>query len=127
MALKRCVICGKAFSPDRRSRLQQKCCGRRCSRRLKHRRDRVHKQRYRETGLGQEQRKRENKTYRERVGWNEYMRFWRKAEPKKRARKERERARRYYKKHKAEILQKRCAQHVSKTCAQKGAGGACSH
>lgn len=94
---------------------------------MKRQRDRTHKQRYRETGLGREQRKRENETYRERVGWNEYMRFWRKADPKKRARKERERSRRYYQKHKAEIRQKQCARRASKTRAQKGAGGACSH
>jgi hypothetical protein len=127
LAARRCTICGKHFRPDPRARRQQRCCSRRCSKKLKRQRDRRHKQRYRETGLGKEQRKRENQTQRERLGWNDYMRFWRKAEPKERSHQERERARRYYQAHRDEILAKRRQQRAGDNADQNQFSEACSH
>jgi hypothetical protein len=94
---------------------------------LKRRRDRVHKRRYRETGLGKEQRRRESEKRREKIGWADYMRFWRKAEPKERARRERERARRYYHAHRDEILAGRRRQKAQKRSAEKSSPEAKSH
>jgi hypothetical protein len=65
----------------------------------------------------------ENETTRERLGWTEYMRFWRKANPARRAAQERARAKRYYRRHRVAILAKRrCAR-----AAHKAARTACSH
>lgn len=125
--LRRCAICGKSFEPDQRARLQQKCCGRRCSKKLKRQRDKIHKQRYRETGLGKEQRRRDNQVQRERLGWNAYMRVWRKAEAKKRSRQERERARCYYQNHRDQTLDKRRQKRAESKDVQKPSSETCSH
>jgi len=125
--LRRCAICGRFFSPEPRARLQQKCCSKKCSKKLKRRRNRQHKQLYRQTGLGKEQRRRENETQRDRLGWNDYMRFWRKATPEIRARQERERARRYYQAHRDQILAKRRQRRAAKRNAQNPPLGAWSH
>jgi hypothetical protein len=101
-----CVICGASFIPNPRSARQQKCCSKACSKALKRLRDKLHKQRYRETGLGQEQKKRENRATRKRLDWRRYKRFWRKADPYRRNAQERARAKRYYQKNKARILEK---------------------
>ena len=123
MAVRRqCVACGKRLRFDRSHRRNRKYC-RRCAKAAKQERDREHKQRYRDTGLGREQRKRDNQRTRGRLGWNDYMRFWRKAEPKVRAKQERARARRYYEKHRADILEKRRRVRV----ARKRIRSACSH
>jgi len=127
LAFRSCTICGRHFRPDPRARCQQRCCSRRCSRKLKRQRDRVHKQRYRDTGLGKEQRRRESEKRREAVGWDAYMRAWRKAEPEERARCERDRARRYYDAHREEILAKRRRQRAEKQSANKSSREACSH
>lgn len=119
---RRCAVCHRWFHPDVRSVGHQKYCSRRCAKKAKRERDRLHKKRYRETGLGQQQRRRENRRTRERVGWAPYMRYWRKAEPATRAAQERERARRYYRTHREEILQKRRERR-----AQKRAERARSH
>lgn len=122
-----CSVCGTTFTPDVRSRHHQRYCRRRCYLVAKRARDRHHKQRYRETGLGKEQRRRENEASRTRIGWNAYMRFWRKAKPKERARRERERARRYYLQHRAEILRKRRLKRAAPQSARTGVEQACSH
>ena len=124
---RRCVICGKPFNPDQRARLQQKCCSRRCSKKLKRQRDKIHKERYRETGLGKEQRKRESRKCRESIGWNAYMRAWRKAKPEERSRQERERAKRYHLKHRPKILERRRQKRAAAKCAENGPKGAWSH
>lgn len=67
----------------------------------------MHKKEYRATGLGREQRKRESRKRREHVGWAEYMRFWRKADPRRAARLNRVACRRYYQQHRDELLEKR--------------------
>lgn len=94
---------------------------------MKRRRDRIHKRRYRETGLGKEQRKKESSKRREAIGWDAYMRAWRKVEPKERARRERERARRYYHAHRDEILAGRRRQKAEKRSANKSSSEAKSH
>jgi len=90
---------------------------------LKRKRDRLHKKLYRATGLGKEQRKREVQKKIPDKNHTTYMRYWRKADPKKRARQERLRSRRYYEKHKAEILLK----HKMKRKAKKQLKATCSH
>ncbi len=65
----------------------------------------------------------ENEATRERLGWDEYMRFWRKAKPERRAAQERARAKRYYEAHRAEILAKRHRERA----AHKAARTAWSH
>jgi hypothetical protein len=127
LAARRCTICGKYFQPDHRARRHQKCCSPACSKKLKRRRDRFHKQRYRETGLGKEQRRKEERRRRDKVGWKDYMRFWRKAEPKQRSRQERERAKRYYQAHRDGILAKRRKQRTLKNDLQICPSEACSH
>lgn len=104
---RRCAICGRSFRPGVRSRKHQRTCSKRCRKKGKRERDRLHKQRYRETGLGGEQRRRESGRRRERIGWAEYMRFWRKADGARTARQDREAAQRYYEHHREEILVKR--------------------
>jgi hypothetical protein len=113
-----CVICGESFVPDPRSARQQKCCGKACSKALKRLRDKLHKQRYRETGLGQDQRGREYGRRGQNEPRAEYMRFWRKADSYRRNAQERARAKRYYQKYKARILEKR-RQKRAKKMAQK--------
>jgi len=125
--LRACVICGKSFRPDPRARLQQKCCGPGCSKKLKRQRDKIHKKRYRLTAPGKEQRKRENKKQRQRIGWNEYMRFWRKAEPEKRLRQERERSSRYYQRHRQKILLELHQRRAQKSKAKNALQKSCSH
>jgi hypothetical protein len=120
---RRCAICGRVFRPKPRSRKYQKYCSRPCAKHAKRQRDRLHKQRYRETGLGREQRHRENERYRNDVGWAEYMRYWRKADARRTARQERQRAGRYYQRHREQIQAKRREQRA----AQKALGKARSH
>lgn len=127
MAARRCTICGKHFHPDPRAHRQQRCCSRRCTKTLKRQRDRLHKQRYRDIGLGKEQRKRESKKRREVIGWDAYMRVWRKAELKERSRKERERSRRYYQAHRDEILAKLRQKRSANREARKPSATTCSH
>jgi len=113
-----CVICGDSFVPDPRSARQQKCCSKACSKARKRLRDKFHKQRYRESGLGQEQKKRENRSTRQRLDWRRYKRFWRKADSYRHNAQERARAKRYYQKNKARILEKRRQKRAEKL-AQK--------
>jgi hypothetical protein len=80
----------------------------------KRERDREHKKRYRDNGLGQEQRKRENARTRERLGWAEYMRYWRKANPRQRSKVNRAKCQLYYEQHREEILRKRREQRAAK-------------
>jgi hypothetical protein len=116
------VRCGRRLRFDASHRRNRKYC-RPCAKAAKRERDRKHKLAYRQTGLGQEQRKRENQRTRDGLGWTDYMRFWRKSDSYKTAGRERARARRYYELHRAEILAKRRAQRA----AQKPADEACSH
>lgn len=114
-----CAVCGHAYQPEPRSWRHQRYCSKRCARKAKRERDRIHKQRYRETGLGREQRRRENERYRDQVGWTEYMRYWRKADSGRRAGQERKRAERYYERHREPILQKRRETRVAQKAAKK--------
>jgi hypothetical protein len=66
----------------------------------------LHKKQYRGTGLGQEQRKRENEKQRQKPTWARDQRERRRANPATKAQ-ERERAGRYYAKHRDEILRRR--------------------
>ena len=122
IAVRRCAICRRRFRPDVRHRRDHKYC-RRCAKKAKRDRDRGHKKLYRDTGLGREQRRRESAKRRDVIGWARYMRFWRKAEPERRARQERARARLYYERHRETILAKRRAQRA----AARPAGEPCSH
>lgn len=121
--VRRCALCGRHFHPERRNQKRQKYCSRRCAKKAKRDRDREHKRLYRDTGLGHEQRRRESEKRREQLGWAEYMRYWRKAEPDERAGQERQRQRRYYAKHRDEIVAKRRAQRAARRALRK----ACSH
>ena len=116
-------MCGRAYRPHPRSHGHQKYCFGGCAKRAKRERDRIHKQRYRETGLGREQRRRESAKRREHLGWADYMRYWRKADARRTARQERDRAQRYYQQHREQILRKRREQRR----VRKASGGACSH
>jgi hypothetical protein len=122
MAVRRsCVKCDKPLRFDASHRRNRKYC-RRCAKEAKRERDRRHKQRYRETGLGKEQRRRESTTRRGRVGWAEYMRFYRKADPKRAAALNRDKCQRYYEQHREAILARRRQQRA----ARKASVGACS-
>jgi hypothetical protein len=116
-------VCGRFFRPNVRSRRHQRYCSKRCARRAKRERDRQHKKHYRATGLGREQRRRENTRLRRKLGWAEYIRFSRRAKPFKAAARERARSRRYYQRHREQILAKRRAQRAARKAAQE----ACSH
>jgi hypothetical protein len=94
------------FRPDPRSRRHQRYHSRRCAKKAKRERDRLHKKAYRATGLGREQRKRENERTRDRLGWTEFMRFWRKADAVRAARLDRNAAQRYYERHRDQIVEK---------------------
>jgi len=123
VAVRRCCIkCHKRLRFDRSHRRNRKYC-RRCAKVAKREYDRQYKQDYRAKPVGKEQRRLENQRLRERLGWAEYMRYWRRAEPALRAPQERARAKKYYGAHRAEILAKRRAQRA----ARKAAQGACSH
>ncbi len=98
--------CGGQLRVERSHRRNRKYC-RRCAKEAKRERNRRHKRRYRETGLGREQRKRENRRARERLGWAEYMRFWRKANPRRTAKRNRAKCERYYEQHREKILRQR--------------------
>jgi hypothetical protein len=102
-----------------RSTQHQRYCSKRCYRTAKRERDCEHKRLYRDTGLGREQRRRENQRLRERLGWTEYMRYWRKADPVRTARQERKRAHRYYQKHGVRIREKRRQQYVARKRLRK--------
>jgi hypothetical protein len=112
------VRCGRRLRFDASHRRNRKYC-RPCAKAAKRERDRQHKQAYRDTGLGREQRKRENRRTRDRLGWTDYMRFWRKADSYKTAARERARARRYYEAHRAEICARRRARRVAEKPAEK--------
>jgi hypothetical protein len=104
--------CGRFFRPDVRHRRTQKYC-RRCAKKAKRARDRLHKQSYRDTGLGREQRKRENAKLRAKPGWKESKRQRRKANSGVTSQQERERSRRYYERHHDQILEKRRQQRAA--------------
>jgi len=86
-----CAICGRWFRPDRRSRSHQRYGSRRCAK----------------------------KAQRERLGWADYMRYWRKAKPEERAAQERERAHSYYERHREAILEKRRRQRAARKALPK--------
>jgi len=105
-----------------RHRRNRKYC-RRCAKEVKREYDRQYKQDYRAKPAGKEQRQRESHKRRARLGWSDYMRYWRKADSWRVAAQERARAKRYYARHRAQILAKRRAQRA----ARKAARQACSH
>ncbi len=119
---RRCEVCDKLFVPDVRSRRHQKYCRPRCAKKAKSERDREHKKAYRGTGLGQEQRRRENRQQRERLGWPRYMSYVRKKHPEKTAALDQAAARRYYEQHREKILTKLRARRMRK----KQLGEGCS-
>jgi hypothetical protein len=116
------VRCGKRLRFDASHRRNRKYCHR-CAKQTKREYDRQYKQEYRAKPCGKEQRQRENQRLRERLGWTEYMRYWRKADSWRVAAQERARAKRYYARHRAAILAKRRAQRAARKAAQE----ACSH
>lgn len=123
MAVRRsCVRCGKRLRFDASHRRNRKYC-RACGKQAKREYDRPYKQDYRDKPSGKAQRQRENQRLRERLGWTEYMRYWRKADSWRVAAQERARSKSYYYRHRAQILAKRRAQRA----ARKAAPTACSH
>jgi hypothetical protein len=123
MAVRRsCVKCDKPLRFDASHRRNRKYC-RRCAKEVKREYDRQYKQDYRAKPAGKEQRQRESHKRRARLGWSDYMRYWRKADSWRVAAQERARAKRYYARHRAQILAKRRAQRA----ARKAARQACSH
>ena len=122
MAPRRCADCDRRLRFDVSHLRNRRYC-RRCAKRRKREYDRQYKRDYRAKPCGKAQRQHENQRQRDRLGWAEYMRFWRKADPWRVAAQERARAKRYYRAHRAKILAKRRAQRAARKAAQK----ACSH
>ncbi len=110
---RRCAVCGRAYQPEPRSWRHQKYCSKECARKAKRQRDRKHKRSYRETGLGREQRRRESEQRCRRIGWAEYMRYWRKSDAARATQLNRAALRRYYARHRDEILRKRRQQQAA--------------
>lgn len=102
-----CAICGGLFSPDPRCGRRQRYCGPLCAKRAKAKRDREHKRRYRETGLGAEQRRRESQERRTHLDWPRRMQAWRKTNLERSRQIDREAAGRYYRAHRTKILERR--------------------
>ena len=115
----RCTICGRSFRPEPRSRHHQRTCSKGCRKKARRERDREHKRLYRDTGLGREQRRRESEKRRERLGWADYMRYWRKADAVRSVRIDREAARIYYRRHREAIVEKRRQQRAARKALQK--------
>ena len=114
--------CDQPLRVTARHRRNRKYC-RRCAKEVKREYDRQYKQDYRAKPAGKEQRQRESHKRRARLGWSDYMRYWRKADSWRVAAQERARAKRYYARHRAQILAKRRAQRAARKAAQQ----ACSH
>jgi hypothetical protein len=119
----RCAVCGRSFCPDRRNRGRQSYCSRRCRREAKRRYDRKYHRAYRRTWDGRLHRREQHRRYRGKVGWSRYVRYWRKRDSYRTEVRERKRARRYYERHREEILAKRRRQRV----VQKASREPCSH
>jgi hypothetical protein len=120
---RRCPVCGRFLRPIVRGRRRQQYDRAQCARQAKLDRDRQYQREARRDPEGRAAKRVENETTRERLGWTEYMRFWRKAKPELRAAQECARAKRYYRRHRAAILAKRRRARA----AHKGARTACSH
>lgn len=123
MAPRRCPVCGRFLRAIVRGRRRQHYDRDQCARQAKLDRDRQYQREARRTAEDRAAKRVENETTRERLGWSEYMRFWRKAKPELRAAQERARAKRYYRRHRAAILAKRRRARAT----HKGARRACSH
>jgi hypothetical protein len=104
---KRCVVCGRSYVAGRRNVRRQKYCRARCARAAKRRSDRLYHQQADATAEGRLAKRVKGRQYRERVDWVRLLRYWRKAHPLATARTNRGAARRYYERHREQILNKR--------------------
>jgi hypothetical protein len=120
---RQCPVCGRFLRAIVRGRRRQQYDRSQCARQAKLNRDRQYQREARRDPEGRAAKRADNAATRERLGWTEYMRFWRKAKPERRAAQERARAKRYYRRHRAAILAKRRRARA----ADKGARTACSH
>ncbi len=118
MGSKRCPICGRFFEPDIRNRRRQQYDSRRCAKKAKQRYDQLYQRELDATAEGKFGKREKARQYRQRVDWARLMRYRRKADPRSTARLNRKAARRYYQRHREQILQKRRQQRAGRKAAQ---------
>jgi hypothetical protein len=119
---RRCPVCGRFLPAFVRARRRLHYDRAQCARQAKLDRDRQYQREARRTTEGRTAKRVENEATRDGLGWAEYLRFWRKAHPEDVAELNRRAARRYYHKHRAQILAQR---RLARSC-KKAAPDACS-
>ena len=75
--LPRCVLCEREYLPEKRNRNHQLYCSIWCRNLAKKKRDKLHKQAYKKKEKCRLAKKKQNKRYREKKGWADYIRQYR--------------------------------------------------
>ena len=75
--LSKCAHCEREYLPDKKNRNHQLYCSLSCRSLAKKERDKRHKQEYRKKKKYRKAKREQNRRYREKKGWIEYMRQYR--------------------------------------------------
>jgi len=103
----KCACCGKAYLPDKKNRRHQRYCSVSCRDLAKKKRDKRHKEAYGRKTKYREAKRNQNQRYREKKGWTEYMRQYRKEHGEAIRRQNQKAAKAYYEKNKRRIAFRR--------------------
>lgn len=105
--LSQCAICKRTYLPDKKNRNHQIYCSASCRGLAKGSRDKRHKEAYGQKAKYKEAKRDQNKRYREKKGWTEYMRQYREAHGEAIRSQNQKAAKTYYEKNKRRIAFRR--------------------
>jgi hypothetical protein len=105
--LPRCSLCERKYLPEKKNRNHQLYCSSSCRGLAKSKRDKHHKRAYKKKEKYRLAKKEQNRRYRERKGWPEYMRHYREAHREEVRCQNRRAADKYYQKNKRKIAFRR--------------------
>ena len=102
-----CALCEKEYIPDKKNRNHQKYCSLSCRKLSKKNRDKRYKREYQKKEKYSLAKIEQNKRYREKINWPEYIKQYRKDHREKIKRQNRKTAGKYYQNNKRKIAIRR--------------------
>jgi len=106
-ALLKCALCEKEYLPDEKNRKHQLYCSLSCRSLAKKNRDKLHKQTYRKKKKYKQAKRDQNRRYREKKRWAEYMKLYREYHREEVKEQNRKAAKKYYERNSRKIAFKR--------------------
>lgn len=106
-SLPRCALCQNGYFPEKKNRNHQLYCSLTCRILAKKEQDKRHNEVYRKTEKYRAVKRDQNRRYRKKKGWEEYMRQYREGHPEKVREQNRKASKKYYQRNKRKIAFRR--------------------